>query len=89
MPGWMITWLQSSRFMPVQGRSSVTDDAATRPASGAVWQTFGLDEHSYGRVIQNGKLYLSVAGEAVLAVDELHIVGALQPDECSGRYGVV
>ena len=52
------------------------DDAATQPSSVTVWQTFGLDEQGYGRVLQDGKLYLAVAGEAVLAVDELHIVGA-------------
>lgn len=52
------------------------DDAATTPAVGEVWQSFGLDEQAYGRVMREGQFYLSVGGEPELAVSRLHIVGA-------------
>jgi UDP-N-acetylmuramoylalanine--D-glutamate ligase len=52
------------------------DDPATFPAQGAIWQSFGLNADSYGRVEQQGELWLAVAGQPQLAVRELHIVGA-------------
>lgn len=52
------------------------DDMATAPVAGQLWQSFGLDEQAYGRVVRDGQLYLAVAGEPVLAVERLHIVGA-------------
>ncbi|MGL4206409.1 MAG: UDP-N-acetylmuramoyl-L-alanine--D-glutamate ligase, partial [Aeromonadaceae bacterium] len=52
------------------------DDAATFPSEGEVWQSFGLDEQAYGRVLRDGQLQLAVAGEPLLAVSKLHIVGA-------------
>lgn len=52
------------------------DDMATAPVAGQLWQSFGLDEQAYGRVVRDGQLYLAVAGEPVLAVEKLHIVGA-------------
>lgn len=52
------------------------DDRATAPVVGQLWQSFGLDEQAYGRVVRDGQLYLAVAGEPVLAVEKLHIVGA-------------
>lgn len=52
------------------------DDMATAPVVGQLWQSFGLDEQAYGRVVRDGQLYLAVAGEPVLAVERLHIVGA-------------
>ena len=52
------------------------DDAATLPVDGAVWQSFGLDDASYGRVQHQGALWLAVQGEPQLPVAELHIVGA-------------
>ena len=52
------------------------DDAATLPVQGTVWQSFGLDGASYGRVQHQGALWLAVQGEPQLPVAELHIVGA-------------
>lgn len=52
------------------------DDMATAPVVGQLWQSFGLDEQAYGRVVRDGQLCLAVAGEPVLAVEKLHIVGA-------------
>ena len=52
------------------------DDAATLPVDGRVWQSFGLDDASYGRVQHQGSLWLAVQGEPQLPVAELHIVGA-------------
>ena len=52
------------------------DDAATLPVEGTVWQSFGLDGASYGRVQHQGALWLAVQGEPQLPVAELHIVGA-------------
>ncbi len=52
------------------------DDAATQPQAGSVWQSFGLDAASYGRVQHQGALWLAVQGEPRLPVAELHIVGA-------------
>ena len=52
------------------------DDAATRPLTQPVWQSFGLDEQAYGRVMRDGELYLAVQGEPVLPVSALRIVGA-------------
>ena len=52
------------------------DDAATLPVGGTVWQSFGLDGASYGRVYHQGALWLAVQGEPQLPVAELHIVGA-------------
>ena len=52
------------------------DDAATLPVAGALWQSFGLDDASYGRVQHQGSLWLAVQGEPQLPVAELHIVGA-------------
>lgn len=52
------------------------DDDATQPQVGTVWQSFGLDAASYGRVQHQGALWLAVEGEPRLPVAELHIVGA-------------
>ncbi len=52
------------------------DDAATYPKSQNVWMSFGLDEKEYGRITVNEQLFLSVYGEPVLSVNDLHIVGA-------------
>ncbi len=52
------------------------DDAATRPLTQPVWQSFGLDEQAYGRVMRDGELFLAVLGEPVLPVSALRIVGA-------------
>ena len=52
------------------------DDAATLPVGGTVWQSFGLNGASYGRVYHQGALWLAVQGEPQLPVAELHIVGA-------------
>jgi len=52
------------------------DDKATLPMSGSVWQSFGLDADSYGRVSKDGALFLAVHGEPVMSAGELHIVGA-------------
>ncbi len=52
------------------------DDDATQPQAGSVWQSFGLDAASYGRIQHQGALWLAVQGEPQLPVAELHIVGA-------------
>ncbi len=52
------------------------DDDATQPQAGSVWQSFGLDAASYGRVQHQGALWLAVEGEPQLPVAELNIVGA-------------
>ena len=52
------------------------DDDATQPQAGSVWQSFGLDGDSYGRVLHQGALWLAVEGELQLPVAELNIVGA-------------
>ena len=52
------------------------DDHATQPQAGSVWQSFGLDAASYGRVLHQGGLWLAVQGEPQLPVTELNIVGA-------------
>lgn len=52
------------------------DDATTQPHVGRVWQSFGLDGVSYGRVLHQGALWLAVQGEPQLPVAELNIVGA-------------
>ncbi|MGL5451868.1 MAG: UDP-N-acetylmuramoyl-L-alanine--D-glutamate ligase [Aeromonas sp.] len=52
------------------------DDPQTRPDAGHVWQSFGLDNHGYGRCLQDGRQCLTVQGEPQLAVDEMKIVGA-------------
>lgn len=52
------------------------DDAATLPPQQSHWQSFGLNHEAYGRKQQADGLWLSVAGQAVLAVSELNIVGA-------------
>ena len=38
--------------------------------------SFGLDDKEYGRMTVDEQLFLSVHGEPVLAVSDLHIVGA-------------
>ncbi len=52
------------------------DDDATQPQVGTVWQSFGLDAASYGRIQHQGALWLAVEGEPRLPVAELNIVGA-------------
>lgn len=52
------------------------DDQATYPSEQDVWTSFGLNQDAYGRQLLNGELYLSVDASPVLAVSELHIVGA-------------
>jgi UDP-N-acetylmuramoylalanine--D-glutamate ligase len=52
------------------------DDAATLPPEQSYWQSFGLNNDAYGRILQADGLWLSVAGKPVLSVAELHIVGA-------------
>ncbi|MGY4026639.1 UDP-N-acetylmuramoyl-L-alanine--D-glutamate ligase [Aeromonas rivuli] len=52
------------------------DDALTLPDVGELWQSFGLDDKSYGRTLCEGRLWLSLHGEPLIAVDEMKIVGA-------------
>lgn len=52
------------------------DDPQTRPDVGKAWGSFGLDSAAYGRVEVDGRLWLSLLGEALLPVDEMKIVGA-------------
>lgn len=52
------------------------DDDATQPKAGSVWQSFGLDAASYGRVQHQEALWLAVQGAPQLPVAELNIVGA-------------
>lgn len=63
-------------FMGAKHIVANRDDKATIPPHQPVWQTFGLDNQSYGRIQHNGELWLSVLGEPVLAVRDMHIVGA-------------
>lgn len=52
------------------------EDSETYPPKGSKALSFGLNGQDYGRLEQNGELWLSVHGEPVLAVRELRIVGA-------------
>ena len=52
------------------------DDAATYPPQQSYWQSFGLNAEAYGRIQRDNQLWLSVAGQPVLPVSELNIVGA-------------
>ncbi|WP_421185948.1 UDP-N-acetylmuramoyl-L-alanine--D-glutamate ligase [Aeromonas enteropelogenes] len=52
------------------------DDAQTLPDVGQVWQSFGLDCNGYGRCLLDGRQWLTLHGEPLLAVDEMKIVGA-------------
>ncbi|MDO2948238.1 UDP-N-acetylmuramoyl-L-alanine--D-glutamate ligase [Aeromonas simiae] len=52
------------------------DDPLTRPDVGSAWSSFGLDGSAYGRVEIDGRLWLSLYGDPLLAVDEMKIVGA-------------
>lgn len=63
-------------FVGAQKRLVNRDDAATLPPDGDIWSSFGLDEQAYGRVMHEGQLWLAVAGEPVLPVSALKIVGA-------------
>ncbi|WP_409421126.1 UDP-N-acetylmuramoyl-L-alanine--D-glutamate ligase [Pseudaeromonas sp. ZJS20] len=63
-------------FLGAQKRLVNRDDVATLPPDGDVWCSFGLDAAAYGRVMLDGELQLAVAGEPVLPVSDLKIVGA-------------
>lgn len=52
------------------------DDAATLPLGQPVWRSFGLDDQQYGRIRHQGELWLAVAGEPVMPVSQMQIVGA-------------
>jgi UDP-N-acetylmuramoylalanine--D-glutamate ligase len=52
------------------------DDPQTLPDVGQVWQSFGLDCNGYGRCELEGRHWLTLHGEPLLAVDEMKIVGA-------------
>lgn len=52
------------------------DDPQTLPDVGPVWQSFGLDCSAYGRSQIDGRSWLTLHGEPLLAVDEMKIVGA-------------
>ena len=52
------------------------DDPQTLPDVGQVWQSFGLDCNGYGRCELDGRHWLTLHGEPLLAVDEMKIVGA-------------
>lgn len=63
-------------FMGAKHIVTNRDDATTVPPSQPVWQSFGLDGQSYGRMQKDEQLWLSIQGEPVLPVADLHIVGA-------------
>lgn len=51
------------------------DDAATIPPQNGEYKSFGLDNFSYGRVVDGEEIYLSVDGEKIININDVLIKG--------------